>query len=144
MKKRKFRFVAGGMIVVAAIFYFAVSGFQEGKAYYRTLDELQTMGDAGARRLRVGGTVAAGSIRREGATLRFVLEQDAVKLPVVYTGTQPVPDTFKDGVDAVVEGSLRSDGSFEADHIQAKCASKYEAKYGRDASAAASRSGGSS
>ncbi len=138
MKKRKFRFVAGAVIVVAAIFYFAISGFQEGKAYYRTLDELQTMGEMQGKRLRVGGVVAEGTIRREGTALRFVLEQDAVRLPVVYNGTQPVPDTFKDGVEAVVEGRLLSDGSFEADHIQAKCASKYEAKYGRDADASGS------
>jgi len=37
---------------------------------------------------------------------------------------------FKDGVEAVCEGTYREDGTFEATKIQAKCASKYQAKYG--------------
>src|SRR5678809_1770760 len=52
---------------------------------------------------------------------------------VNYVGSQPVPDTFKDRADAVVEGKVLADATFEADHLQAKCASKYEAKYGTNA-----------
>jgi cytochrome c-type biogenesis protein CcmE len=52
---------------------------------------------------------------------------------VNYVGSQPVPDTFKDRADAVVEGKVLADGTFEADHLQAKCASKYESKYGKNA-----------
>ncbi len=49
-------------------------------------------------------------------------------LACVYTGSAPVPDTFKDGVEAVCEGSTREDGTFEARQIQAKCASKYQSE----------------
>ena len=48
-------------------------------------------------------------------------------MPVVYTGTDPLPDTFKDGAQALVEGHLASNGHFQAEQIQAKCASKYQA-----------------
>jgi cytochrome c-type biogenesis protein CcmE len=34
---------------------------------------------------------------------------------------------------ALVEGSLANNGSFVAEHVQAKCASKYEAAPGGDA-----------
>jgi cytochrome c-type biogenesis protein CcmE len=37
---------------------------------------------------------------------------------------------------ALVEGSLTPDGSFRAEHVQAKCASKYEAAPTADAGAA--------
>jgi cytochrome c-type biogenesis protein CcmE len=49
-------------------------------------------------------------------------------MKVVYSGIEPVPDTFKDGAQALADGKLGADGVFHAAKIQAKCASKYEAK----------------
>ena len=93
--------------------------------------DVKAMGEnALGKRIKVAGHVAAGSIKGSGRTLSFTLEQNEVVLPVRYTGSSPVPDTFKDGTQAVVEGIIRDDGTFEADKIQAKCASKYEAEYG--------------
>jgi len=51
-------------------------------------------------------------------------------LPVSYVGGDPLPDTFKDGAQALVEGHLAPDGHFVAEQVQAKCASKYEATPG--------------
>lgn len=134
MAKKKIRFMTGFAVIVAAIAYFAIAGFQEGKAYYRTIDELEQLGPgANGKRLRVAGLVKPGTISRKGKNLEFQLEQDALTLDVVYLGSSPVPDTFKDGAEAIVEGERRTDGTFEADHIQAKCASKYEAEYGNGA-----------
>ena len=131
MARKKFRFAAGFVVIIGAIFYLALSGFQEGKAYYRTLEELDALGPSvDGKRLRVAGIVSDGSIHRNGAEVTFQLEQEHRRLQVRYTGDEPVPDTFKDGVEAVIEGERLSDGSFQADQIQAKCASKYEAEYG--------------
>jgi cytochrome c-type biogenesis protein CcmE len=132
---RRTRFAVGIAVILVAIGYFAFAGYQEGKAYYKTIDEVAAMGaDAEGKRLRVAGVVEPGSVAREGKDLSFTLVQrtddDVHSLAVAYTGGQPVPDTFKDGADAVVEGHRLPDGTFAADHIQAKCASKYEAKYG--------------
>ena len=49
------------------------------------------------------------------------------QLKVVYTGDDPLPDTFKDHAQALADGKLGADGVFHANQIQAKCASKYEA-----------------
>ena len=46
-------------------------------------------------------------------------------LPVVYSGTEAPPDTFKDNSQALAEGSFGRDGVFHAKQLQAKCASKY-------------------
>ncbi len=134
--KRQARFAVGIGVILVAIAYFAFAGYQEGKAYYSTIDELSAMGSrADGKRLRVAGIVQPGSIVRDGKDVSFVLTQDETHtLAVLYNGRAPVPDTFKDGSEAIVEGQRRGDGSFEADHIQAKCASKYEAEYGKDAS----------
>lgn len=136
--KRQGRFALGIGVILVALAYFAFVGYQEGKAYYKTIDEVAAMGDdAMDKRLRVAGVVQPGSIVRESNNLTFTLTQLADDAPrsmtVAYTGTQPIPDTFKDGADAIVEGHRQTDGTFAADHIQAKCASKYEAKYGANA-----------
>lgn len=130
-KKNPGKFVIGIALVLGTVAWLAFTGFEESKAYYRTVEEVQEMGAAVVdQRLKVGGDVQDGSIEWEGKELRFRLVQEEHVIPVVYVGTDPVPDTFKDGSQAVVEGKMRPDGTLEAVKIQAKCASKYEADYG--------------
>ena len=131
MRPKNNRIMIGAVIVIGALIYFGAAGFQEGKAYYKTIEELHAMGDEALdKRIRVGGTVTPGSIHREGTVLVFQLEQDDMTLHVRYTGKSPVPDTFRDEADALCDGTYNADGVFEATQIQAKCASKYEAEYG--------------
>ena len=131
MKRKNYRLLFGVVAVVAAMVYFGLSGFEEGKAYYKTIEELNAMGEnAYGKRIKVAGIVTDGTIVRLGKDLHFRLEQEELNLPCVYTGSAPVPDTFKGGVEAVCEGKIREDGTFEAKKIQAKCASKYESEYG--------------
>lgn len=115
--------------IIGLLVWLAAGGISESKTYYKTIAELNQMGDqARGKHLRVGGDVEDGSIVRSGSQVSFVLHQDARKLKVVYNGIDPLPDTFKGGAQALADGRLNSDGVFEASNIQAKCASKYEAK----------------
>lgn len=118
-----------GAVVVAVLAWLAASGVSANKSYYKTISELALMGDhAKDQHVRVGGDIVPGSIVRTAAAVKFTLKQDARTLPVVYTGTDPLPDTFRDGSQALADGRLGSGGVFEADKVQAKCASKYQAK----------------
>lgn len=126
MNNRRWKFGVGIAIILVVALWEAVSGFQQSKTYYVTVQELLSA-KAARQHIRVGGTVAAGSITRHGDTLSFRLSQNAESLPVVYVGTETLPDTFKDGAQAIVQGNYTPDGTFQADHIQAKCASKYKA-----------------
>jgi cytochrome c-type biogenesis protein CcmE len=84
------------------------------------------MGDgAYAKHLRVAGNVQTGSIKRSGTKVEFVLVENDQLLPVVYSGTEAPPDTFKDESQALADGSFGRDGVFHAKQLQAKCASKY-------------------
>ena len=56
-----------------------------------------------------------------------MLTEQGRDLRVSYVGRDPLPDTFKDSAQALVEGKMMSDNRFEAEQVQAKCASKYEA-----------------
>jgi cytochrome c-type biogenesis protein CcmE len=138
-------YVKFGVLVVAVIgilVWLAAGGVNEAKTYYKTISELNQMGDrAAAQRIRVGGDVEKGSIQRLGKDVLFTLTQDNIKLKVVYSGSEPLPDTFRDGSQALADGKLGSDGVFRASKIQAKCASKYEAKPGAKPGAAVNRAG---
>ena len=120
------KFGSAMVIILLALGYLAYTGVQESKSYYVTIKELHGMGgSAYAKRLRVAGNVQPGSIKRSGTNMNFTLVENDQLLNVVYTSTEPPPDTFKDNAQALAEGTFGRDGVFYAKQIQAKCASKY-------------------
>lgn len=120
----------GVALVVGVLSFLAYTGFDEGNSYYKFVDELKAMGpDVHTKRLKVHGNVVPGSIKKEGSKLEFLLTRNGATIPVKYVGKDPVPDTFKDDCEAVIDGRYLESGVFEGEVIQAKCASKYEADY---------------
>jgi len=129
--KKQAKFGIGIGVILISLASLAWLGYGESKTYYHTIAELQTLhGAARSHRIRVGGTVAPGSIHRVTGRVDFVLEGEGKSLPVSYVGNDPLPDTFVDKAQALVEGRPAADGRFVAEVVQAKCASKYEAAPG--------------
>jgi cytochrome c-type biogenesis protein CcmE len=125
------KFGAVTVVILISLGYLAYTGVQESKSYYVTISELRGMGNgAFTKRLRVAGNVQPGSIKRMGTQVEFVLVEQGNTLPVIYTGTEAPPDTFKDDSQALADGSFGHDGIFHAKGLQAKCASKYAPKQG--------------
>lgn len=137
-KKSAFRqkkFIIGGIIILLAIgslIFYAMMGTTQ---YYMTVAELKKSAAtlAPAEQVRVSGVVADGSIQSDPAnnTIRFqVYDRNGdpnVTMNVEYKGV--VPDTFKPGGDAIMEGvySTGNNGElFTATSLMAKCPSKYE------------------
>ena len=82
---------------------------------------------------RVGGMVRAGSIKRDQMTVHFVITDMAREVPVSYTGI--LPDLFKEGKGAVVQGKLGLNGEFVATEVLAKHDENYmppEAQHAMD------------
>jgi cytochrome c-type biogenesis protein CcmE len=128
MGQQKAKFVLGALIILGTLAWLGFGGYQESKTYYVTLPELRATGeDAYSMRLRVAGNVLPGSIRRLEGRVLFTLYQEGNRLDVIYTGTEPLPDTLVDDAQAVVTGRYGRDDVFTAQQVQAKCASKYEA-----------------
>jgi cytochrome c-type biogenesis protein CcmE len=122
-------------IIVGTIVWLAFTGYGANKSYYVTIPELSKLGNkAYSSQLRVEGFVQPGSIETDGPHVTFVMnefESHSPKAPsgrllrVVYKGSEPPPDTFKDDAQALAEGTYGRDGLFHASTLQAKCASKY-------------------
>jgi cytochrome c-type biogenesis protein CcmE len=132
--KAQSRFVAGGVALVGVVVYLMVTGAKSSMTYYYTPTELvakaasdPTLAEVG---VKVGGRVVPGSVRYDQRTLQldFTLadiETGRPMFPVRYLG--PLPDTFKEGRDVVVDGRYVAGGTFTAATLLTKCGSRYEA-----------------
>jgi len=124
------KFGAAISLIVLTLAYLAYLGAQESKSYYVTIKELHTMRDKQGdevykKNLRVAGNVEPGSIKMSGPHADFLLVENGETLHVIYKGSEPPPDTFKDNAQALAMGIYKRDGVFYANELQAKCASKY-------------------
>ena len=76
------------------------------------------------QRFRLGGLVAAGSVKRgEGAKVDFVVTDTLKEIPVTYEGM--LPDLFREGQGVIAEGKLQPDGTFLATSVLAKHDERY-------------------
>jgi cytochrome c-type biogenesis protein CcmE len=67
---------------------------------------------------RIGGMVKDKSVRRDGLTVHFVITDLVKDIPVAYTGI--LPDLFKEGKGAVIQGRMNANGEFIASEVLAK------------------------
>ncbi len=129
MNKKKLRLaLIGAGILACMAFLLAVTlSSRSGLVYYYTVSEFRKLDGERSGGIRINGKVEDGSIVRQksGMDVRFNVTDGQAAIPVEYHGV--LPDTFVDGADVVVEGGLRSDGTFVASSLLAKCPSKYEA-----------------
>ena len=84
---------------VAAIFLatavgLSMSALKENIVYFYTPSEIDTL-EIGNRAIRMGGLVQKDSIRIDGLTARFVVEDVNSQQAVIYTGA--LPDIFRGG-----------------------------------------------
>ena len=127
-RRLKFLLLGGGVLLAMGFLVWAGLGREGGLAYFVTVSEFRKQHTATSAGVRVNGKVADGSIHRlpSGQDVSFVMTDGQTTLPVSYHGI--IPDTFVEGADVVVKGSLDAQsGTFHADELLAKCPSKYEA-----------------
>jgi cytochrome c-type biogenesis protein CcmE len=124
-------------VYLAALALFALglgwlifSGLSENQVYFLNVGEALAMKPGQLNQARLFGTVSGQDLRlaEGGLGARFLLQDkdDPRKVMVVdYSGA--VPDTFKPGVEVIVEGGLdHSKGLFTASTLMTKCPSKYQ------------------
>ncbi len=109
------RLIIGIGVVALVVAYLIFLSLDAATAAYMNVDELAAATDITEdRRLRIGGTVTAGSIvRGEDLALEFSVHGDASTIPVMYQGAPP--DIFGDNAIVFVEGYYTPGGAFVAD-----------------------------
>jgi len=103
-------------VVVLAIAWVAIRGLTGNFVYYLTPTDVVGHHKAQVgQRIRLGGYVVPGSVRRTGSVLVFTVTDRTDSMQVRDTG--PVPELFKAGQGVVLEGALGTDGRFRADTV---------------------------
>jgi cytochrome c-type biogenesis protein CcmE len=132
--RRDRRFLAGLAGVALMVTYLIWTGISDTMMYYLTPSELVERARANPalheQGVKVSGNVVPGSHRQETGELlnTFVVtdpDHPDVRLTVLFP--RPLPDTFTDEAEVVMEGRYRPDGTFEATEVLTKCGSRYEA-----------------
>jgi cytochrome c-type biogenesis protein CcmE len=103
----------------------ALSALQENINLFYTPTQIAN-GDAPAEtRIRAGGMVEKGSLKRSGDSLdvEFVVTDFVKSVTIRYRGI--LPDLFREGQGIVALGKLNSDGVLIADEVLAKHDEKY-------------------
>ena len=111
----------GGLGIATALVLFAL---QDTIVYFYSPSDLIDKHVAAGRRIRIGGLVEKGSLKRdEAAHIAFTVTDTAKTLKVKYQGV--LPDLFREGQGVIAEGVLSANGEFQADSVLAKHDEKY-------------------
>ena len=117
-RHKRIALILGGLAAIAVAAVFVLNALDSNIALYVTPSEVAAGKAPQNKAFRIGGMVRDGSIRRDNLTVNFVVTDTVKDIPVAYTGI--LPDLFKEGKGAVVQGRLGADGVFVATEVLAK------------------------
>ena len=117
-RHKRIALIAGGMVAVGIAAVLVLNALDSNIALYVTPSEVAAGKAPKNKAFRIGGMVRDGSVKRYNLTVHFVVTDTARDIPVAYTGI--LPDLFKEGKGAVIQGKLGEDGVFVATEVLAK------------------------
>jgi cytochrome c-type biogenesis protein CcmE len=103
----------------------ALSALKDQASFFYAPSDVVKDGLPLGKAVRLGGLVAAGSIKRQpdGISIHFVVTDGQAQVPVSFSGI--VPDLFREKSGVVAEGHFMPDGSFVATNLLAKHDANY-------------------
>ena len=111
--------IAVGVLAVVGVgVALVLNAFNSNLVFFYTPSQIAAKEAPQGRTFRVGGLVQAGTVVREGVTVRFTVTDTAQTVPVRFEGV--LPDLFKEGKGVVAQGQLGPDGVFAAREVLAK------------------------
>ena len=122
--------IVGALIAISIAAVLILNALNSNIALYVTPSEVAAGKSPAGQVFRIGGMVKDGSVKRDGLTVNFVITDMVKDIPVSYTGI--LPDLFKEGKGAVIQGRLDPSGKFVASEVLAKHDENYmppEAKH---------------
>lgn len=117
-RHKRIALIVGGLASITIAAVLVLKALDSNIALYITPSDVIAGKAPHDKAFRMGGLVKQGSIQREGMTTRFIITDTAKEIPVAYTGI--LPDLFRDGKGAIVQGRLGANGLFSASEVLAK------------------------
>ena len=130
-KQRRLYFVLLGMAALGAAVALVLTAISDSLVYFYSPTDIVSQRIPEGRRMRIGGLVEEGSVKKDGKLVTFKITDITNTVPVAYSGI--VPDLFREGQGVVVEGRVEKDGLFHASEVLAKHDEKYMPKEVADA-----------
>jgi cytochrome c-type biogenesis protein CcmE len=117
-KRRRLWLLVASLAVLGAAAALVLTALNDNIVFFYSPSQLAEKKIAPDRRFRLGGLVEPGSVKNEGAEVRFKVTDLKQSVSVVYRGL--LPDLFREGQGVIAEGSLDSNGVFTAREVLAK------------------------
>ena len=126
---QKWVYIFAFILVLSGVGYLLWSGLSQNSVYFLNVSEALAMGTEKLHQARLFGKVSKEDLNRQGSlgvTFKLLDKDDPdSSIMVKYQGA--VPDTFKPGVEVIVEGKIAPEGDmFLARTLMTKCPSKYK------------------
>ena len=117
--KSRILFLCISFFIIGLNFFIILKSLEENVVYFFSPTEIYNKSDISlSKKLRVGGLVKEGSIKREKDGINFIITDLKNEIVVSYKGL--VPNLFSQGKGVVAEGKLNDKKYFIADKILAK------------------------
>ena len=117
-KHKRLTFVAIAMGLLAGAVGLFLNALDSNLSFFMSPTEITTNKPSPEQRLRIGGLVEDGSVKKPGdGVVLFTVTDTAESVAVRYKGI--LPDLFREGQGVVAQGRL-IDGVFQADEVLAK------------------------
>ena len=126
-KQKRISVILGGLAMLGVAAGLVLYALRDSIVFFYTPSEISEKGIKPGQRLRIGGLVEKGSVKKsDGTAVNFVVTDTIKALAVTFNGQ--LPDLFREGQGVVAEGVLDAGGTFRADTVLAKHDENYMPK----------------
>jgi cytochrome c-type biogenesis protein CcmE len=126
-RQRRLTLIGGGGVILAIAVGLVLYALSGSIVFFNSPTEIAEHHPSPATRIRMGGLVKTGSIKRDSdLRIKFEVTDGQSDVPVRFQGV--VPDLFREGQGVICEGTLGADGTFIADTVLAKHDERYMPK----------------
>jgi cytochrome c-type biogenesis protein CcmE len=118
-RQNRIALIAAGLAVLGIAVGLVLYALRDTIVFFHTPSDVIEKKIEAGQRIRLGGLVADGSVKKlTGGLVEFGVTDTIKMIKVTYRGQ--LPDLFREGQGVVTEGKLTSAGLFEADTVLAK------------------------
>ena len=118
-KQRRGTLIIAAVAVLGLAAILTLFALKDSVVFFHTPSDIAEKSVPVGQRIRLGGLVADGSVKRgTGTQVEFVVTDTLKTVPVSYKGV--LPDLFREGQGVVAEGVLDESGRMTADTVLAK------------------------